>query len=104
MNWITNFVRPKIKALMSSKKDIPDNLWQKCPGCETMIHHQELIKNLNVCHHCGHHLRMEVADRLQMLYDDGVYQTIELPKAVVDPLKFRDRKKYADRLKDAQGE
>jgi acetyl-CoA carboxylase carboxyl transferase subunit beta len=104
MNWITNFVRPKIKALMSSKKDIPDNLWQKCPGCETMIHHQELVKNLNVCHHCGHHLRMAVHDRLQMLFDDGEFQEIDLPKAVVDPLKFRDRKKYVDRLKDAQSD
>jgi acetyl-CoA carboxylase carboxyl transferase subunit beta len=104
MNWITNFVRPKIKALMSSKKDIPDNLWQKCPGCETMIHHQELVRNLNVCHHCGHHLRMEVGDRLQMLFDSGEYQSIELPKAAVDPLKFRDRKKYTDRLKEAQAE
>ena len=104
MNWITNFVRPKIKALMSSKKDIPDNLWQKCPGCETMIHHQELIRNLNVCHHCGYHLRMEVMDRLQMLFDDGEFQAVDLPKAVFDPLKFRDRKKYADRIKDAQAE
>ncbi len=104
MNWITNFVRPKIKALMSSKKDIPDNLWQKCPGCETMIHHQELIRNLNVCHHCGHHLRMDVKDRLEMLFDSGEYQSIELPKAAVDPLKFRDRKKYTDRLKEAQAE
>jgi acetyl-CoA carboxylase carboxyl transferase subunit beta len=102
MNWITNFVRPKIKALISSKKDIPDNLWQKCPGCETMIHHQELVKNLNVCHHCGYHLRMEVADRLEMLFDQGQYQSVDLPRAAVDPLKFRDRKKYADRLKEAQ--
>jgi acetyl-CoA carboxylase carboxyl transferase subunit beta len=104
MNWITNFVRPKIKALMSSKKDIPDNLWQKCPGCETMIHHQELVRNLNVCHHCGHHLRMDVKDRLEMLFDSGEYQSIELPKAALDPLKFRDRKKYTDRLKEAQTE
>jgi acetyl-CoA carboxylase carboxyl transferase subunit beta len=102
MNWITNFVRPKIKALIS-KKDIPDNLWQKCPGCETMIHHQELVKNLNVCHHCGYHLRMDVADRLRMLFDEGEYQAVDLPKAIVDPLKFRDRKKYTDRLKEAQG-
>lgn len=101
MNWITNFVRPKIKALMA-KPDVPDNLWQKCPGCQTMLHHQELLKNLNVCHSCGHHLRMSVKARLDMLFDDGQYQMIDLPKTVVDPLKFRDKKKYSDRLKDAQ--
>ncbi len=104
MNWITNFVRPKIKALITAKKDVPDNLWQKCPGCETMLHHQELVKNLNVCHHCGYHLRMSVEDRLKMLFDSGEYTESDLPKPVHDPLKFRDRKKYADRLKDAQTE
>lgn len=101
MSWITNFVRPKIKALMT-KQDIPDNLWQKCPGCQTMLHHQELLKNLNVCHHCNHHLRMDVISRIEMLFDPGHHQLIELPKTNVDPLKFRDKKKYTDRLKDAQ--
>jgi acetyl-CoA carboxylase carboxyl transferase subunit beta len=101
MNWITNFVRPKIKALIT-KQEVPDNLWQKCPGCQTMLHHNELQKNLNVCHHCGHHLRMGVKERLAMLFDDGQYQMIDLPKTVVDPLKFRDKKKYSDRLKEAQ--
>lgn len=104
MNWITNFVRPKIKALadMAGKKDVPDNLWQKCPGCDAMLHHQELQKHLNVCHHCGYHLRMDVMDRLAMLFDEGKYQLIDLPKTVLDPLKFKDRKKYTDRMKDAQ--
>lgn len=104
MNWITNFVRPKIKALIPTKKDVPDNLWQKCPGCETMLHHQELAKNLNVCLNCGHHLHLAVKDRLAMLFDDGQWKDTELPKAALDPLKFRDRKKYTDRLKDAQAE
>lgn len=101
MNWITNFVRPKIKALMS-KQDVPDNLWQKCPGCQTMLYQQELQKNLHVCHHCGYHMRMEIKERLEMLFDDGQYQEVDLPKTVADPLKFKDRKKYADRLKEAQ--
>jgi acetyl-CoA carboxylase carboxyl transferase subunit beta len=104
MNWITNFVRPKIKALIPTKKDVPDDLWQKCPGCETMLHHQALAKNLNVCTNCGHHLRMTVKERLDMLFDDAQWKDTELPKAPLDPLKFRDRKKYTDRLKDAQGE
>jgi acetyl-CoA carboxylase carboxyl transferase subunit beta len=101
MSWITNFVRPKIKALIS-KQDVPDSLWQKCPGCQTMLHHQELQKNLRVCHNCGHHLRMSVLERIEMLFDQGQYQLIDLPKTVIDPLKFRDKKKYADRLKEAQ--
>ena len=102
MNWITNFVRPKIKALISSQKDVPENMWQKCPGCEAMLYHQELVKHLNVCHHCGHHLRIGVMDRLRLLYDDGQFEVVELPKTIVDPLKFRDRKKYIDRLKENQ--
>lgn len=101
MNWITNFVRPKIKALMS-KQDVPDNLWQKCPGCQTMLHHQELLKNLKVCHNCGHHLRMKITERLDMMFDQGQYQIIDLPKTIVDPLKFKDKKRYSDRLKEAQ--
>ncbi len=101
MNWITNFVRPKIKALMS-KPDIPDNLWQKCPSCQTMLYQQDLQKNLNVCHHCGHHMRVAVLERMAMLFDGGKYDLVDLPKPVVDPLKFKDRKRYADRLKDAQ--
>ncbi len=102
MSWITNFVRPKIKAMLTAKKDVPDNLWQKCPACDAMLHHQELQRNLFVCHHCSHHLRMRVNDRIKMLFDDGVYSEAELPKPVIDPLKFKDRKKYTDRLKEAQ--
>lgn len=102
MSWITNFVRPKIKALISTKKDVPDNLWHKCPGCDAMLHHQEMQRNLYVCHHCGYHLRMDVMDRLKMLFDQGEFTLAELPKTIADPLKFKDRKKYTDRLKDSQ--
>lgn len=104
MNWITNFVRPKIKALIETKKDVPDNLWQKCPGCGAMLYHQDLVKHLHVCHHCGQHLRFSVTARLQSMYDEGKYRDVDLPKIAIDPLKFRDRKKYTDRLKDAQSE
>ena len=101
MSWITNFVRPKIKALMS-KQEVPDNLWQKCTGCQAMLHHQELQKNLNVCHHCGYHMRIGVMERLEMLFDTEQYQLIDLPRSNPDPLKFRDKKKYSDRLREAQ--
>ncbi len=101
MNWLTNFVRPKIRALVSSKKDVPDNLWHKCPSCEAMIFHRDLEENLHVCQHCGFHMRLDPPKRLAMLFDPN-FQTIELPKPIVDPLKFRDQKRYTDRLKDAQ--
>ena len=99
MNWLSNYVRPKIRALVE-KEDVPDNLWHQCPGCEQMIFHRELEAALNVCTHCGHHMRLPAAKRLEMLFDEGVYQTIELPSLKGDPLKFRDRKRYVDRLKD----
>lgn len=101
MNWLTNFVRPKIRALVE-RKEVPDNLWIKCPNCEAMIFHRDLETNLHVCQHCGHHMRLGPEARLKSLFDDGAYQTIELPKVPVDPLKFRDLKKYTDRLKEAQ--
>ena len=100
MNWLTNFVRPKIRALVR-KEDVPENLWNKCPGCEEMIFHRELAANLYVCTHCGHHLRISAEQRLKMTMDDGEYQCIELPETIIDPLKFRDRKRYTDRLKEA---
>jgi acetyl-CoA carboxylase carboxyl transferase subunit beta len=100
MNWISNFVRPKIRALV--QKEVPENLWRKCPACAQMIFHRELEANLLVCPHCGHHMRIGASERLKMLFDDGEYQTIETPDVPVDPLKFRDRKRYAERLKEAQ--
>lgn len=101
MNWLTNYVRPKIRALVQ-RDDVPDNLWHQCPSCEQMIFHRELEAAHNVCTHCGHHMRLPAFKRLEMLFDDGEYQTIELPKLTTDPLKFRDRRRYSDRLKDAR--
>ncbi len=101
MSWLTNFVRPTIRALVR-KTDVPDNLWDKCPACGQMIFHRELEANLRVCTHCGHHMRIDVKRRLELLFDGGTYERTETPKVDVDPLKFRDRKKYADRLKEAQ--
>jgi acetyl-CoA carboxylase carboxyl transferase subunit beta len=101
MNWIANFVRPKIRALVN-KADVPDNLWEKCPSCEQMVFHRELEENLRVCPHCNYHLRIGARQRLEWLFDDGLYKVIELPETLVDPLKFRDRKRYTERLKEAQ--
>ncbi len=101
MNWLNNYVRPKIRALVQ-KEDVPDNLWHQCPSCEQMIFHRELDAANNVCPHCGHHMRLAAVKRLGMLFDEGEYQLIELPKLIGDPLKFRDRRRYTDRLKDAR--
>lgn len=103
MNWLTNFVRPKIQRLRQTPaNEVPDNLWHQCPKCSEMIFHRELEKNLRICTHCSHHMRMPVRDRLRMLFDEGQWSEVELPQAAIDPLKFKDRKKYADRLKEAQ--
>ena len=101
MSWLTNFVRPKIQALVR-KTEVPDNLWEKCPNCGQMIFHRELEANLRVCPHCGHHMRLPALKRLELLFDDGAFARIELPKPDIDPLKFRDRKRYTDRLKESQ--
>ena len=100
MNWITNTVLPKIQALV--RREVPDNLWHKCVACGQMIFHRDLEQNLHVCPECGHHLRIGPIDRLKILFDDAKYQTIELPRPAVDPLKFRDSKRYSDRLREAQ--
>ena len=101
MNWLTNFVRPKIRALVR-KTDVPENLWEKCDACEQMIFRRDLEINSYVCQHCDFHMRLDPKARLASLFDDGDYQRIELPKAPLDPLKFRDSKRYTERLKTAQ--
>lgn len=101
MNWLTNFVRPKIQKLRRPK-EVPADLWLKCTKCNEMVFHRELEKNLRVCTHCGHHLRMPVRDRLKMLFDNAKWTEIELQSVAVDPLRFKDRKRYSERLKEAQ--
>lgn len=99
MNWLTNFVRPKIRAFVT-KQEVPENLWLKCPNCDGMLFRRDLTENQDVCNHCGHHLRMKPADRMAMLFDKGEFHQIELPPVPADPLKFRDTKRYTDRLKE----
>jgi acetyl-CoA carboxylase carboxyl transferase subunit beta len=101
MSWLTEYVRPKIRTLFT-RREVPDNLWHQCPACQQMIFHRDLATNLKVCPHCGHHMRADVAERLAWTFDDGSFTRIELPKAVVDPLRFRDSKRYTDRLKEAR--
>ncbi|MEM8832954.1 MAG: acetyl-CoA carboxylase, carboxyltransferase subunit beta [Pseudomonadota bacterium] len=102
MNWLNNFIKPSIKSLVGEQKDVPDNLWQKCPSCEGMLFHKELKANNNVCYHCNHHMAIPVKERLQIMFDDGQFDKVSLPNVPHDPLKFKDRKKYADRLKSTK--
>ena len=101
MSWLTEFVRPRIRTLLG-RRDVPENLWVQCPACQQMLFHTELAKALNVCTHCGHHLRAKATDRLDWTFDDGAFTRIELPKVPLDPLRFRDAKRYTDRLREAR--
>jgi acetyl-CoA carboxylase carboxyl transferase subunit beta len=101
MNWISNYVRPKINSLFS-RREVPENLWTKCPECGTMLFHRELAANLNVCSNCDHHMAISPRDRFTALFDGGIFTEVKVPEPKVDPLHFRDQKKYPDRLKAAQ--
>ncbi|WP_300032800.1 acetyl-CoA carboxylase, carboxyltransferase subunit beta [uncultured Roseobacter sp.] len=101
MNWITNYVRPRINSIFS-RRETPDNLWTKCPECGTMLFHREVSDNLNVCTSCDHHMHITPRDRFQALFDGGVFTEVAVEAPGVDPLNFRDQKRYPDRLKAAQ--
>ncbi len=101
MNWISDWALPKVKAIFGGTREVPDNLWHKCPSCEQMIFHRDLERNLHVCTHCGHHMRISANARVKATLDEG-WSRIELPKAPADPLRFRDQRRYGDRLKEAQ--
>ena len=101
MNWITNYVRPTINSLFS-RREVPENLWTKCPECGTMLFHRELKDNLNVCTSCDHHMAIAPRDRFTALFDGGIFTEVKVPEPVADPLHFRDQKKYPERMKAAQ--
>jgi len=101
MNWISNYVRPKINSIFS-RRETPDNLWSKCDECGTMLFHRELSDAQNVCPNCDHHMHIDPRERFHHLFDGGLFAEIEVPKALADPLQFRDQKKYPERMKAAQ--
>lgn len=101
MNWITNYVRPRINSIFS-RREVPENLWTKCPECGTMLFHRELSDNLNVCTNCDHHMAITPRERFHALFDGGIFVEVEVPDPTTDPLHFRDQKKYPDRMKAAQ--
>lgn len=101
MNWISNYVRPKINTLFS-RREVPENLWTKCDACGTMLFHRELSGNQNVCTNCNHHMAIGPRDRFEALFDGGIFVEIDVPQPIADPLKFKDQKKYPDRMRAAQ--
>lgn len=101
MNWITNYVRPRINSIFS-RREVPENLWTKCDSCGTMLFHRELSDNLNVCSNCDFHMSIRPRERFANLFDGGVFSEVDIPEPVADPLNFRDQKKYPDRMRSAQ--
>jgi len=99
MNWITNYVRPKINSMLG-RREMPENLWIKDPETGEMVFHKDLEENQYVIPSSGHHMRISAKERLRYFFDDGRYDVIDNPKVVADPLKFRDEKRYAERLKE----
>ena len=101
MNWLTNFVRPGMRGF-SRKRDVLDSLWSKCPSCSQMLFHRDLEENQHVCPACNHHLRIGPDQRFKSLLDDSQFSRVALPPVLIDPLKFRDQKRYTDRLKESR--
>ena len=99
MNWITNYVRPKINSFLG-RREMPENLWIKDPETGEMVFHKDLEENQWVIPGSGYHMKIAAKERLKTFFDDGAYELLENPKVAADPLKFRDEKRYTDRLKE----
>lgn len=99
MSWLSN-IPPGIKNIFKRDNDTADTLWMKCGECGDMVFHRDLEAAHQVCTSCGHHMALAPEDRLKLIFDSGSYTHIDLPAPVTDPLKFKDEKKYIDRLKD----
>jgi len=101
MNWITNLVPPKFGDFLQ-RKDTPENLWIKCPESGEMVFHKDLDANMGVVPGSGYHMKISAIERVSQLFDGGAYEVIPQPTVPQDPLRFRDRTRYADKLKDAR--
>ena len=100
MNWITTVVRPKIRSLL--RRETTENLWIKCPETGQLVFHKDVEANLWVIPGSNHHMRVTAAQRLSITLDPGSQEDVALPEVQLDPLRFRDEKRYTDRLKEAR--
>jgi acetyl-CoA carboxylase carboxyl transferase subunit beta len=100
MNWISNVVRPKIRSFL--RREVPENLWIKCPETGQLVFYKDVEANQFVIPGSNYHMRIGAVARMKGLFDDGEFEEVALPDVAVDPLKFRDERRYVDRLKDAR--
>ena len=100
MNWISNLVRPKIRNFL--RRETPENLWIKCPETGQLVFYKDVESNQFVIPSSNYHMRVSAVNRLKTMFDGGAYEDIAVPEVPLDPLKFRDERRYADRLKDAR--
>ncbi len=100
MNWLTNVVRPKIRSIL--KRETPENLWIKCPDSGQLVFYKDVEANQFVIPGSNYHMRMGAIARLKSIFDNETWFDVALPDVTADPLKFRDERKYADRIKDAR--
>ena len=98
MNWMSNVVPPKIRSFL--KRETPENLWVKCPESGQLVFHKDLEANLFVVPESGYHMQCPARVRMNALFDKDTFQEIAVSEVPLDPLKFRDVKRYSDRLKD----
>jgi acetyl-CoA carboxylase carboxyl transferase subunit beta len=100
VNWISNVVPPKIRSFL--RRETPENLWVKCPESGQLVFHKDLEANHFVVPGSGYHMRMGAKLRMAMMFDEGRWEEIPVPETIIDPLKFRDEKRYIDKLKEAR--
>lgn len=104
MNWINNVVRPKIRSFLGSKSEMPEKAWRTCPESGQMVYYKDLEANQFVFPGSEYHEQMDAPTRLSHIFDKGAYERVSVPEVTQDPLKFRDSRRYTDRLKTAKSE
>jgi acetyl-CoA carboxylase carboxyl transferase subunit beta len=100
MNWLTNVVRPKIRSIL--RRETPENLWIKCPDTGQLVFYKDVEQNQFVIPGSNYHMRMGAMARLKSIFDNETWYDIALPEVTADPLKFRDERKYVDKIRDAR--